>query len=406
MTADFGGFNISPTKALEVIQQQITGVETLKFLKQGRVAELGFLSSQAVRDAITQGLILDERQIPLTRCYTLKASITQITIRGLPCYSKEETETAIQEALTPFGQAHEVQLHYYPGTHIRMDSAVALLEVTEGAAQLPRRLLMLGTGCDLFWKGAGPFCYYCKGAGHWVTACEKLVKRKQRSKALPSQPTLPVLPHSPQSPSPLPPLPVPSVLVPTPRASVQTEGQHSLKRSVGTRPTADTPEHSFIAEETPPLERRQKKKAKGKQKQEIQREPSPSPVVESRVSSPLVSPMNASPNLSDDDVVLAPVASPVPFGPPVPPGFQRLERVTTPPPPLSPPVLPATPSRRQLYPLNWKDATPPGTPYDGCSSVDIELEHRLARVYTAEEIAEMRKEIEEEKYQQYLENFG
>ena len=197
MMADFGGFNISSIKALEVIQQQVTGVETLRFLKQGKVAELGFLSSKAVRDALDQGITLEERQIPLTRCYTLKANITQVTIRGLPCYSKEDTEAATLEAFTPFGQVQEVQFHYYPGTHIRMDSAVALVEATEGAAQLPRRIPILGADCDLFWRGAGPFCYYCKGAGHWVTACEKLVKRKQRSKALPSKPALQVPPLSP-----------------------------------------------------------------------------------------------------------------------------------------------------------------------------------------------------------------
>ena len=286
MMADFGGFQITPTMALEVIQQQVTGVETLRFLKQGKVAELGFLSSKAVRDALSQGITLEERQIPLTRCYTLKANITQVTIRGLPCYSKEDTEAATLEAFTPFGQVQEVQFHYYPGTHIRMDSAVALVEATEGAAKLPRRLPILGADCDLFWRGAGPFCYYCKGAGHWVTACEKLVKRKQRSKALPSKPALQAPPLSPQSPSPLPPLPMPSILVPTPMEPVEGERIHSLKRSVGTRPTPDTPDHSFIAEETPPLERRRKKKVKGKQKQATPRALSPSPVVESRASSP------------------------------------------------------------------------------------------------------------------------
>ena len=100
--ADFGGFDITPTKALEVIQQQVTGVETLKFIKKGKVAELGFLSSKAVRDAITQGITLEERQIPLTRFYTLKANIIQITIRGLPCFSKEETEIEIKKAFRPY----------------------------------------------------------------------------------------------------------------------------------------------------------------------------------------------------------------------------------------------------------------------------------------------------------------
>ena len=283
-----------------------------------------------------------------------------------------------------------------------MNSAIALLEATEDATKLPRHLSILEATCDLFWRGAGPFCYYCKEAGHWVTACKRLEKRKQRNalkdtSASLSSPLQTLSTHTP--------IPFSSPLFTLPEEQVQNQGI-SLKRSVGTRPTASPPEHSFIAEEIPPLERRQKKKAKGKQKQEIQRMPSPLLVLESRENSPSASPMNASPNPSDDEVMLAPVASPTPFGPPLPPGFERLDQVITPPLPLSPSILPATPSQRQLHPLLWREATPPGTSYDSTSAVDIELERRLARVYTVDEVEAMRKEIEEEKYQQYLDSFN
>src|SRR3954470_2751080 len=75
---------------------------------------------------------------------------------------------------------------------------------------------------------------------------------------------------------------------------------------------------------------------------------------------------------------------------------------------VGPPSSLSTPgsgSRRVLYPLSWEDATPLGTPYDGCSGVDIELECRLERRYIREEIEVMREEIRKEKEQQYLENF-
>src|SRR3954470_15821905 len=183
------------------------------------------------------------------------------------------------------------------------------------------------------------------------------------------------------------------MLIPTP-VDKQKGSLSSLKRPVGTRPMADTPEHSFIAEETPPLERQRKKKAKVKQ-QEPRKEPPPPPAMESGASSPLVSPMHTSPNLTDNEVILAPapVADPAPFGPPLPPGFQRVDIAVTPPPPSTPNTLPpsslSTPgfsSRRVLYPLSWEETTPSGTPYDPCSGVDIEVECRLERRYTREEI--------------------
>src|SRR3954466_6393705 len=236
-----------------------------------------------------------------------------------------------------------------------MDSAVVLIEAN-GGTPLPRRLSVLGAECDLFWRGAGPYCYYCKGAGHWVTACERLAKRKQRSKKTSSSQPGPLQPPVP---------PLSPMLIPTPMGELQ--GSSSLrKHSAGTRPTASPPEHSFIAEETPPLERRRKKKAKGKQ-QEARKEPAPLPVLESGASSPLMSPMHTSPNLSDDEVILAlaPVTGPAPFRPSLPPGFQRVDKAVTPPPSSTPNTLPpsslSTPrssSRRVLYPLSWEEATP------------------------------------------------
>src|SRR3954469_5874260 len=124
--------------------------------------------------------------------------------------------------------------------------------------------------------------------------------------------------------------------------------------------------------------------------------------------------MHTSSNLTDNEVILAlaPVTGPALFGPPLPPGFQRVDIAVTPPPPSTPNTLlpsslstPGSSSRRVDEPWEWKDATPPGTSYDSCSGVDIELACRLDRRYTQEEIEVMRAEIAEEKYQESLERF-
>src|SRR3954467_4492588 len=99
-----------------------------------------------------------------------------------------------------------------------MDSAVVLIEAN-GGTPLPRRLSVLRAECDLFWRGAGPYCYYCKGAGHWVTACERLAKRKQRSKKTSSSQPGPLQPPvSPKPPPPTPPPPPPPPSPPLPYA--------------------------------------------------------------------------------------------------------------------------------------------------------------------------------------------
>src|SRR3954463_10204671 len=118
--------------------------------------------------------------------------------------------------------------------------------------------------------------------------------------------------------------------------------------------------------------------------------------------------MHISPNLTDDEVILAPapVTGPALFGPPLPPGFQRVDIAVTSPPPSTPNTLPPSSlsipgsgSRRVDEPWEWKDATPPGIPYDSCSGVDIELACRLDRRYIREEIEVMREEIRKEKEQ-------
>src|SRR3954467_981079 len=81
--------------------------------EEKKSSEIGFFSNEAVNAALNHGLSLDGHLVPLTRYYTLKANIIQVTIRGLPCFSKEETKEAIQEAFAPHGLAQEVQYHYY-----------------------------------------------------------------------------------------------------------------------------------------------------------------------------------------------------------------------------------------------------------------------------------------------------
>src|SRR3954466_13961534 len=103
ITVDFKGINTSSTQVFKIINTQLTDVETLKFLKQGKVAKIGFLSSEASGAALDHGLSLQGCLVPLTRCYTLKANITQVTIWGRRCFSKEETKEVIQGSLAPHG---------------------------------------------------------------------------------------------------------------------------------------------------------------------------------------------------------------------------------------------------------------------------------------------------------------
>jgi hypothetical protein len=108
LIADFTGFNLSQGQVTSLVSTQLSDVETLRFLKQGRAAEIGFLSREYVQAAITSGLIFEERQVPLTRCFAVKHNVVAITIRGLPCYSKKETEEEIKHAFIPYGKVHEV----------------------------------------------------------------------------------------------------------------------------------------------------------------------------------------------------------------------------------------------------------------------------------------------------------
>ena len=308
LIADFSGFNLSQGQVTSLVSAQFSDVETLRFLKQGRAAEIGFLSREHVQAAISSGLIFEERQVPLTRCFAIKHNVVAITIRGLPCYSKKETEEEIKYVFVPYGIVHEVQFKYYPSSSIRTDSCIAILELPMGESlsnipNLSRRLEFFEANCDLYWKGAAAFCKYCKKDGHWITECKSLARKKDNP--LPQVSLSRPLALLPPRPSHLPILPQQGFTFSAPRPEqsnslVETLANtlHSLKRGAYGSEEEGPPSQS-----TPPLLRRKRKKTKGKMP-EIREMLSQS--IHSGFTPPISPTLGPSPS-TPDAVILAPV---------------------------------------------------------------------------------------------------
>ena len=179
LVADFSGFSLTKEEALQLIHSQVPLTAGLKFLKQGHATEIQFDSAQHLQATLDSGLSYQNRLIPLTRCFRPEACLLPITIRGIPCYPKDQTVQEIQSSLELLGSIQEVRFHYYGSTSIRMDSLSILLKCSVPASAIPRQIRIFGAACDMFWKDAPAFCRYCKHSGHTVRICPKLGKRKQ-----------------------------------------------------------------------------------------------------------------------------------------------------------------------------------------------------------------------------------
>ena len=180
LAADFSGHNISKGETLQLIADQLLGVEGVKFLKQGRVAEVSFATSGAVVNALASGVHFDHVQIPLTRCFSPNQDIIPIGICGIPIYPKEETHNEICNVFSDFGDVCGLRYHFFGTTNICMDSCTVLLNVSQGEKKygdVPRQVELFGKKCDLFWKQAKPFCHYCKKEGHFVIDCGVLLAK-------------------------------------------------------------------------------------------------------------------------------------------------------------------------------------------------------------------------------------
>jgi hypothetical protein len=191
MVADFSGFQLSMAEAFSIIQSQFPQVAGIKFLKQGRAAEIQFLSTPNIQQALHQGLTYSNRTVPLTRCFSPESVILPITVRGLPCFLKDDTYVELQEVFSSFGVLKEVKFHYYGTSNIRMDSCTVMLDISareDGCCGIPRQIRIHGAPCDLFWRDAPAFCRYCKQQGHIVKKCPKLERRKEKTNLIPPLP--------------------------------------------------------------------------------------------------------------------------------------------------------------------------------------------------------------------------
>jgi len=218
MVADFSGFQLTKTEAFSIIQSNIPQVAGIKFLKQGRAAEIQFLSTSDIQQAISKGLTHSNRIVPLTRCFSHESIILPITVHGLPCFPKEETYLEIQHAFENLGSLHEVKYHYHGSSNIRMDSCTVILDISmqeNGTMGFPRQIRIHGAPCDLYWRDAPAFCRYCKEHSHTVKNCPILQCRKQKENSLPTPP-IPV-----ENSLPIPPIPMENS-IPTPPILVET----------------------------------------------------------------------------------------------------------------------------------------------------------------------------------------
>ena len=183
---DFTPFpELDKAGVLQLILAKIHTASTVQFLKHGRTVELGFLSTEA-RDAfLLEGIQYNGTKLTTYKCLPKNQKIFPVTIRNIPCYTIQDTNHAIQEALSSFGDILDIQYHYYGNTSLRMHSCTVLFGIKPDndttIIQLPRQLLLFGAPCELWWREAPSFCNYCKKHNHTKSKCPTLQQRRASS---------------------------------------------------------------------------------------------------------------------------------------------------------------------------------------------------------------------------------
>jgi hypothetical protein len=181
--ADFTNLNMGKGEALSLISQTYQGVEGVKFVQQGKLVEVSFVSQEAVKVGLEKTLQVGEITVPVTRCFSPKQNVVPIAIHGIPIHPKDDTYKEVAQAFDSFGKIQELKFRFYQLTNIRMDSCSVVLDRTDkekACTELPQQINLFGKSCDLFWREAKPLCRYCKEEGHLVQKCLKLEKKKAR----------------------------------------------------------------------------------------------------------------------------------------------------------------------------------------------------------------------------------
>ena len=183
LIADFTGSGISLGEAIEAITNTTWQTSQIAAKKSGQALEVGFLSHTALQRALTEGLKLRGRSIPLTRCFLHNRFILPVTISNLPCFSISDTNKELVSRLHIYGDIIDIRYHYWGDTGIRKDSCVVLIDQSSKTHRqaIPRTIHFFGAPCPTWWRGAEETCRYCRRPGHLIKDCPTLPKKPSRT---------------------------------------------------------------------------------------------------------------------------------------------------------------------------------------------------------------------------------
>jgi hypothetical protein len=147
--------------------------------------QLGFAPGVDLANVVFGGFTLGSATVPIRRTYTPNENILCVTVTDLAVAGPDATVKALRRHFQQYGPIADIRLHYLGNTSWLLPSAAVYLDVTDSpslANKLDRCPVLLGQRATLRWRNAPSLCVYCKRAGHAVSACAALRRKKARSK--------------------------------------------------------------------------------------------------------------------------------------------------------------------------------------------------------------------------------
>lgn len=147
--------------------------------------QLGFAPGVDLVKVVFDGFTFGSATIPTRRTYTPNENILCVTVANLAVAGPDATVKALRKHFQQYGPIADIRLHYLGSTNWLLPSAAVYLDMTDCpdlANKLDRCPILLGQRATLRWRNAPPLCVYCKRAGHAVSACAALQRKKARSK--------------------------------------------------------------------------------------------------------------------------------------------------------------------------------------------------------------------------------
>src|SRR5438128_2292495 len=116
-----------------------------------------------------------------------------------PCFSEDETRTAIIKVLSPYGTPGEVQPHYILDPTGKYPDELLCTRRWDAELFIPEkhRLIMdstpeiLGNTTIIYWKGQYPVCMFCQVQGHWARNCNSTLRAKAQADRISKIPPVP-----------------------------------------------------------------------------------------------------------------------------------------------------------------------------------------------------------------------